>query len=489
MIRIGVLRTQPWVTVDGTEYIRLAEAFARGEGFRSVFPPGYPLLVALARVFVADRVRAAALVSLIAGSLLPLPVWTLARRALSWRWALVPLAVAVLHPTLVGLSTVTMSDATYITALYAGLALAARARPITSGLAMGFAYATRPEGLLPAAALVGAGMRSPGGRRVAALVLAGVLALAIPCWLYFHATWGGWTVSPKLGVFPAPARSWQAQEAMLRATPIGADSTEGVMPRAGEAFANAPRTALVQGRSLLALWPLPLLALSLWGLTRRRGLESIPLLHLLAVPFLGLPGQLRFVASVIPSLAIAATAGPALVRSRSLRVAAAVLGGAGVVMCAVPLWPDVLLPFDAHEQAQQEAGEWLAGVSDPGDLVMDRKPYVAFYADRPYRVMPAGSYEDIVGAAERSRVRWLVLDEGVVRVFRPQLQPLLYDRAFRERESRLEGVYLGGRFRGYGIAVFRVLRPGEQKSGRAPVVNVHWLDTPASRPGLPPVRP
>ena len=477
-VRLTVQTTQPWVTVDGTEYIRLADAFAHGTPFRSVFPPGYPLLIAFARLFVADRVRAAAMVSLVAGSLLPLPVWTLARRALSPRWALLPLAVMVLHPTLVGFSTITMSDATYLTALTAGIAFAALAMPLPAGLALGFAYATRPEGLLPAALVVLAMLRSPGRARAAALALAGVLAIAIPCWLYFHATWGGWTLSPKLGVFPAPPSSWQANEALLRATPIGADSTAGVLPRAVRALGGAPGVAWTQLGSLLRLWPMPLLVLSLWGLTRRRGLESLPLLYLFVVPFLGLPGQPRFLMSVLPALAIAAAVALAATSSRPLRLGAAVVALAGALMCAVPMWPDILLPFDAHEQAQQEAGEWLDGQSQPDDAVMDRKPYVAFYAGRPYRVMPSGSYEDIIGAAQASGVRWLVLDEGVVRVFRPQLLPLLHDRGFREREGRLEGVYLGGRFHGYGIAIFKVLRPGESRTGRAPVLNVNWLDAP-----------
>jgi hypothetical protein len=483
LVRWWVLRTQPWVTVDGTEYIRLADAFAHGTSFRSVFPPGYPLLIALSHLFVPDRVQAAALVSLALGSLLPLPVWALARRVLPAPWALAPLAIAVLHPTLVGLSTVTMSDATYVTALFAGLALAAADRPLAAGLAMGFAYATRPEGLLPAAVTVLVLARARGWN-AAARALAGVLAMSIPCWLYFHANWGGWTLSPKLGVFPAPPRTWQAQEALLRVTPAGADTTSGMLPRAIQALGGAPGTALVQLRSLLELWPIPLLALSIWGLVLRRGIESIPLLYLVLVPFLGLPEQRRFLVSLVPSLAIAAAVGPSRVSVRAVRLAAAALAVAGVVMCAVPLWPDILLPFDTHEQAQQEAGEWLSGVSDPADAVMDRKPYVAFYADRPYRVMPSGTYEEIVSSAVQTGVRFLALDEAVVRVFRPELLPLLHDAQFRAHENRLEGVYIGGRFHGHAIAIFRVLRPGETKTGRPPVTNVHWLDAPRG-PGIP----
>src|SRR5574341_775355 len=152
-VRAWVLRFQPWVTVDGTEYIRFAEALPRGEPFSSVFPPGYPALIALARLLVFDRVMAAGLVSLTSGALLPWPTWILARRVVGARWALLPALAVALHPGLVLFSTLTMSESAYLLALYGALALAAAERPLPAGLAIGAAFAIRPEALLPAAAL------------------------------------------------------------------------------------------------------------------------------------------------------------------------------------------------------------------------------------------------------------------------------------------------------------------------------------------------
>src|SRR5215470_18617069 len=64
---------QPWVTTDGTEYIRYADALAHFKAFSSIFPPGYPALIAIAHLFVHDRVHAAAWVAVVCGALLPLP--------------------------------------------------------------------------------------------------------------------------------------------------------------------------------------------------------------------------------------------------------------------------------------------------------------------------------------------------------------------------------------------------------------------------------
>ena len=72
-------------------------------------------------------------------------------------------------------------------------------------------------------------------------------------------------------------------------------------------------------------------------------------------------------------------------------------------------------------------------------------------------------------------MRYLVVDQKVAEVFRSQLEPLLYDEAFRQAEQRLELVYVGGRVAGYGIGIFRVLQPGERKTGRPPAVEAAYL--------------
>jgi hypothetical protein len=132
-------------------------------------------------------------------------------------------------------------------------------------------------------------------------------------------------------------------------------------------------------------------------------------------------------------------------------------------------------PFDGWLDAHRSAGVWLSGVAEPGAVVMDRKPWVAFYANRGYRVTPNEPYETLVNAAVRDGVRYLVVDQKISEVFRSQLEPLLYDEAFRARERRLELVYVGGRVLGYGVGIFRVLQPGERRSGRPPVVEAAYL--------------
>ena len=486
VLRLVAWRFQPFVTVDGTEYIRFAEALMGGRWFASIFPPGYPALIALARVVDPDRVGAAALVSFVCGALLPIPTWWLARRAAGDRWALGAAAAVALHPELARFSALSMSESGYLLALYGGLALAVAGRAFPAGLGLGTAFAIRPEALVPVLAvaiveLVQALRARVAPRRAATFAL-GFLALAVPCWLWFHATLGVWTPTPKLGAFHAAVTDWRVEEKRLgtHATHAGGGAAlSAAIRELPVALAQYPANALVHGRSLLQLWPPALLLLSLAGLVMAPGWAAIPLLHLIAIPLLGLSGQPRFVLPALPALAALAVV--PLARGRTgVRRAAWALAAAGVIWCGVVDGRVVTRAFDGTFDVQRDAGTWLSGVSEPGDPVMDRKPYVAFYAHRPYVPMPDVSYDSVLDAAVRDRVRWFVLDQRVIEIYRPQLEPLLYDAAFRDRERRLELVYVGGRVEGFGVGLFRVLQPGEAKTGQPPVVRASYL--PNGRP-------
>ena len=482
-LRLWALRWQPFITVDGTEYVRFAEALRAGRAFVSIFPPGYPALIALARLLVFDRVLAAALVSLACGVLLVWPVWWLGRRALGARWAALPVLAVALHPVLAVFSAVSMSESAYFLALYGGLALAAAARGLPAGLAMGVAFAIRPEALVPAGALAAGGaeraFRGSLRPRPAWLAAAGFLLVAVPCWLWFHATLGGWTVTPKLGALRPTVTDWRLDEPRLSPAPAPRGGGLGTLAHAtAVAVRQYPSNALGHGRSLLRLWPAPLLLLSLAGLARRRDLEAVPLLHLVALPLLGLSAQPRFVLGAVPALAILAVI-PLTATHGRWRMGLSALALVGAAWGGASLGRDLATPFDGWIDAHRNAGVWLSGVAPPGAIVMDRKPWVAFYAHCGYRVTPDEPYETLVGAAVRDGVRYLVVDQKVAEVFRSQLEPLLYDEGFRDREQRLELIYVGGRVAGYGIGIFRVLQPGERRTGRPPTVEAAYLRGPA----------
>ena len=481
-LRLVALRFQPTVTFDGTEYVRFAEAIAGGRPFASVFAPGYPALTALAHVVVPDRVGAAVAVSMLAGVALPAIVWALARGPLGDRGALLPALACALHPELARHSAITMSESAYIAALYLAFASLAGTPSLPGGLALGLACAIRPEGLVAAAALAvpaaRSAVRDPARRRAIAVAALGFVCVALATVAWYRVSLGVWTLTPKIAALHAAAADWRAAEPALGGAP-GAEP-----PLAGRVLASVrswPANAWSHAVALTWSWPWPLLALSLWGLVRRRGIELAGLAYLPLLPFLGLSQQGRFALAAIPALAIAASAVFFVERTRVARVAAVALGAFGVVACGWALADAFRTPFDGDVLTDKRAGEWLAGVAAPGDPVVDRKPFVAFYAGCPHRVLADAPYDALLDDLVRTGARWLVLEEYVVHQMRPQLAPLLDSAAAREREPRLELAYARADAGQGSLAIFRVIGPGRARTGARPVVELHGF--PASPPG------
>jgi len=483
VVRVMAWRHQPFITVDGTQFVRFAEAIRAGAsaaafGGISFSAPGYPLLVAPVLSLVHDRVAAPALVSFVCGTLLPWPVWTLARVRLSPALAGLPALAVAIHPELARYSSVVMSESAYLLALYGSLALVARSS-LGAGALMGAAYAIRPEAIVAAVMLAARGVWRVAKRRTTsrqALVgAAGFLAIAVPCVLWYHATIGAWTVSPKLANVGASASDWRSIESTI-AGPQSPTPAPTFRRRLVEAGHNVRAGAGPYARWLLELWPAPLLLLSIVGATAGAGIVAVAFSQLLAMVAFSFAVS-RYLLPMLPALALLAAYSTLRLR-RGWAIAAAVLAVAGLAMAWARGAPAFLAPYDGHIEAHVDAGEWLGRNSSPGEAVMDRKPYIAFYARRPYVVMPDATYDSLVTWAVRTRSRWLVVDQGEAAIFRRTLEPLLYDSAFRDRESRLELAYVGGRQIGYGVGLFRVLQPGETRSGRPPAIEAKWLTRP-----------
>jgi hypothetical protein len=249
------------------------------------------------------------------------------------------------------------------------VALAAAGRGAASGLAVGLAYAIRPEGLVAAAVLAvrGAWRRARGRATWRATLrgAAGFLVVAVPCVMWFHATLGLWTPTPKLSGLRAPTRDWrEAEPRSLPPAPGAAAHRDNAPGRLAEIARSVPGNVARQGRGLLVLWPWPLLvlwpwpllALSLWGLARRRGIESVPLAYLAGLPLLGLSLQPRFALAAVPALAIAATVPLVRERARAARAAAVLLLAGGAAACAWGNAPVLGMIFDGSAQFDRRAG-------------------------------------------------------------------------------------------------------------------------------------
>jgi hypothetical protein len=450
------------LTMDSPLYVRMAEDVRAGRVEPAPAHEGYPLLVAAASFAAPGRELPGRLVSLVASLALVVLVWEAALRRMSPAFALLPAGLVALHPLLAVYGGAIMTESTFLALAFAGALCFDAGRAAAGGVLLGAAWWVRPEAavLAPVAALC-APLRAR--QRWLALLLAACVAL--PHSLALRWTHGSWSLSPKSVLVRAPAADARAEEWRLADPTAFADSV-GLgtrLARDGAAIARAyPARLVAQGRRVLQAWPVPLLLASLAGLALLRmgagwlGFFALPLV----TPLLAAPADLRFTQLLLPSLAL--LAGLALARAWAKDPRAGIAVGVLVALGTAWAWGgpagDRALAFDDGPMAAlRGAGEWLATHSPADAVVMDRKSYVPFFANRRHVQLPDEPLDVVLEHARTSGATHLVVEEYVVRSLRPQLAPLL-DADRIAREPRVRIVHATRPAPGDGVAVFEVVR-------------------------------
>jgi hypothetical protein len=464
-LRVWILTGNSGLTMDSPLYVNMAEAIARGESAPGPAHHGYSLLIALAHLAIPGRELPARMVSLLAGMVLLPLVWALARRSLPDVWASLAVWLTALHPLLALFSGAILTESAFIVLLYGALMAIERRRAIAGAL-LGLAFVVRPEALViaPVAALL-----SGGGRRGFWLVLGGFALVAAPYLGYLRWERGEWSLGPKTALVRPMFENPRQREWHVAPTTGERREEPRALPErivwAAPSIARHYLPNLVQHlRLLLWTWPVPLLLASALGLTSRRWWLLAPLTPLLFLPLLSVAFDLRFPQPFVPALAVLAAQGLAWGVARLgarewPRAAAGTLAAVGVILLWTgPAGRSVFRFDDGPMPQMREAGAWLAAHGKPGAIVMDRKAYVPFFAGMRHVQLPDDDYDSLVTFAQRTGVDYLVIEEYLVPGLRPQLLPLVQDRAFRLRERRLVAAYVTGEVPGTGVAVFEVRR-------------------------------
>ena len=429
---IGVIET------DGVRYIAAARQFqATGNPFDPLFHPLYPMLVAVVQRVGGDWETAGRLVATAFGVALLLPAWALARDVMGRPVALLTVALLAVHPGLVRNASAVLADSTYAFFLALGVwlgwrALAAAQRPwlVAAGAALGLAYLVRPEatiylaGLLVVALIVSVRDRTwLGWLPWIGGALVGFGLVAAPYLVYLRRSLGHWTLSGKVA--------------------------HNLVLDLGDAAGNAPLThptAVLTHTfvNLLAflkyalpeLLPGVLILFFLPGVLRHAreegwfGREGV--LLALAIPPLGtlafhvdsriFLGVLPFVLPFVAAGLIAAAAW--IVGRPSPRWSAALAVGVLLLSLATALRP-VLRP-DPGEAVYRQAARLIVETEAGDVVVMDRKPFVAYYSGRRYVPLEADvTPAELRAVARRAGARLVVLDSRALED-RPQLAPLVW---------------------------------------------------------------
>lgn len=210
----------PWG--DGLFYAAIAEQlflFGHAHDYLLLFPPGYPLLVALFR-FVLSLDSALVFVSLLAGSVVPVLTWWMARGIVDERAAWYAWGLSCCSPLLLGLSMERLADSMFIALVLAALGclfMYFHCRRVVWFLAFSLCSAlcvqTKPEGLVLAAVqsliCVFTFRWYTLIRRLLPVGLLWVIIALVgsPYWILLHQRTGVWMVSGKTSLNLLHARA------------------------------------------------------------------------------------------------------------------------------------------------------------------------------------------------------------------------------------------------------------------------------------------
>jgi 4-amino-4-deoxy-L-arabinose transferase-like glycosyltransferase len=466
------------ISVDGVRYIEAAKNFYAGHleaGLSSVYPPGYPLLIALFYNFLHDWERAGQMISLISRLLLLLPLYGLLRAMYDRSVAALGCLLAAVSPFLAMYSVHVRTESLFfflaVLALYIlhrGMERHGTMDFFAGGLVSGFAYLVRPEALgfvviVPAALALQRWTKdrwdwaSIGG--ASAVLALGFALFATPYVVYLGSDTGQWgTVSRKAGVTlrvsleqagllnAAIAEEFPAGESMSLPAFIKTHPWVYTNKVLYDFARSVPAYAEALHYSYVPFLLLGLAAVFRADLRRRKDILLLVYLFFFTLGFAAIYANRRYSVQLVP-ISMGWTAAGILwswdwVRKRwsenSARIALMIVGAAFFVVTL----PKTLKPVAKEKAHFKETGWYVRQRHGPGPLSMivfdDR---IAYYADA--QAIFFGNFKlesDLAGELRRRSADFLIAE--------PRKLQRNYPRIFQSPESyglRFEKEFVGPR--------------------------------------------
>lgn len=449
---------------DGPSYVSISRQIFEQFSFTGSihYPPFYPILIGLANLLLHDHEAAGMAVSLVMGSLLPLPVYLLGRDMFS-RWAGgVAAAITLVWSEFVFQSSTVLAYSTYFTLLMSGMYLLwlahtrCRLLPAAgSGLLFAAAYLSRQEAFISLSAvcccLAGSTLvRERSVARLKPLLVAyGVFfAVALPYIIMVHQVMGIWTMAGKSVVTLTDCLGYYLERPDLNRDPSFAKI--GIVEIIRRYPGYIPYSLRVNLAELRAVLPLPLVFAAVVGFVVGKRGESgnaarwfilgglFPVVILLAIFLI----SSAYIAPYLPVLFILCGHGMvATERAVREKLSKRETGGGRVpwVTCAIAGWyvlssaphavpwkkpPPYYMEMDQGRYGQKIAGLVLKKYLLPGATIMTRSGRIGFYSGHPRVDIPQADLPTILATARENKVRYLVV-EGMLTRLRPQLGKLL----------------------------------------------------------------
>ncbi len=472
-LRLYAVLMAQGIAFDSAEYGFIARDFLKGhftKGLSSPAPPFYSFLIFLLSPDPAHVEIAGRLLSLFFGTLAIIPLFYLIKEAIGQKEAVLSALFYSLHPYLVTYSGMLLTEATYwglfvlsVYFFWTGLKNEKVWRAMLSGCFLGLAYLTRPEGIGYVLvyliwAVVDGGLKKKWFKRsifIGVLILS-VFIFVLPYVISIHQETGQWLISKKAVAIQSKLLSKDtgqpdSSKVFQQGQPISTGST--ILMIGKNIFRFLPSVIY----HYLRAYHFSLVLFLFLGLIRVRQkiiryelfVGSLVLFHLFSLST-WLPSTIRFSVPVVPLSLLWAGAG-VLELKRYLEK----IKGTNaekvifllIVLVILTQLPQSLKPERGFRAGQKRVGLWLKQNTPPGAIIMSNSPQEAFYAEREWTMLPAGtprlgnpgkSYQEIVYYARTTGVRYILVNQNTHEV-NPDFVESIRSSELREIFRRPDG--------------------------------------------------
>jgi hypothetical protein len=340
-----------------------------------------------------------------------------------------------------------------------------------SGIFLGLAYLTRPEGIgyvlvFTAWIIVDGILEKKWFKTLASvgILISTILILAAPYVIFIHQETGEWLISKKA--------------VAVQTNIIGGSEEEGQRPTR-EPFEERESGIIRIGKNMIryvsfttyhylrayhfTLWIFLLFGLIRVGSKWQRGelfIASLVLFHLLSLSTFT-DSTIRYSIPLIPLSLFWAGAGVLEMERYLKRLTPSKANGwifALIVLVLLFQLPHSFRPERAHRGEQREVGVWLKEHTPKGSIVMSNSPQEVFFADREFVLMPEevllsekpeDLYPRIIQYAREKRVRYLLIDKNT---FKTTPDPIKLNQA-----TGLKEIYRHAKRGGSVVSIYEVL--------------------------------
>ena len=432
------------ITFDGTYYLRY-------NSWSSSFPFGYPLIVSFFKIFISNEVLAGGFATAFFGSALLYPLSQILIHLFSKKIGMLLLLIAMLNPVVLYYSSVTYSELPFFFFLIFSLWMYYKDKQFLAVLFASISYLIRPEGLIFAIGYII--IFTIKDRKWKGLLIATLLSILLLFMVENHSRKGEWIISSKTSnINLKVVDNWRMNEEIRHSSDVPT-----IYELTQNTIKQYPKRFLITLNLIKESSTLPLVIIGTIGLLSRINILWLFVFQLLLTPLAGMNMPLRLGLPYFYALLIGSGF---LIQKSKKKIQASIIFVILVSIFFIPNLKYLSQPVDSDFSYIEckKVGLLLKDIMEDA-IVMDRKPYVAFYSNAgKYIEIPTGSINDVFLSIQKNNVDFLVLSERVIKIFRPNLIPLL---TIEEQivEKYLTTIYNDINInKGFGIRIYKIKR-------------------------------